>query len=670
MAKQTIQKVAQTNFGNGSSLAALTGNPAIARSLPRILTIVALIVLFGLALGARLYKLDYQSLWLDEAVSLDRAKHDVAFIWDESMSGRDQNPPLYFLALHYWHQYIDPNEGEADIRLPSVIAGMIGVAALSALGWMMYGRSVGLIVGLIGALNPFLVWYSQEARSYAFSFCFATLTLLCLLIAWKSQLRWWWVLAWIGFLLFGLAGLYSHFFGVFVVGFAPLLGLLVGWRRWWNWIALAATLGISGWLYMPVVKTALSLSGSSVTWRRFVELPESARRLVSAFAYRKLNIPEEPALYLIFCGILALAILWAVVALFWKKPVDAGAQMHPSAASLFLVLYLVVPVIVVYILSLKLPLYEERYFIVFAPAFYLLIAEAIAVTWRRIPIIGPILGISGLIFVTIVSLITIDLNTWNPDYKKEDFRAMARYIAAQAAPGDAVVILAAYSSIPFDYYYHSQFQGQGEVIPYGSDPTNPAQVVESMTRIAQQHSRVWLVLSHDEFADPAHNVESWLGAQFPSIGGEQVAFVRAAGFATRSTFEQLPPEVVPVNRQFQSQDRSQAVVLGGYDLYPANLPAGEPVHLSMYLRRDGTNPLPDTLRPQIDVLNAQGMAMSHAGESSVLKKYPPSQWPADMWIRDEYDIQLSDLPQGHYTIRVGFPGWSDPLILDKGVEIK
>ena len=56
-----------------------------------------------LATLPRLWRLEYHSIWFDEAVSLGWAKTDPAHIWQYTfhLSG-DKHPPAYYLALHYW----------------------------------------------------------------------------------------------------------------------------------------------------------------------------------------------------------------------------------------------------------------------------------------------------------------------------------------------------------------------------------------------------------------------------------------------------------------------------------------------------------------------------------------------------------------------------------------
>ena len=54
------------------------------------------------------------------------------------------------------------------MRLPSIIAGTLAIPALYLLGRELYDRRTGLVAAAFGAASPLLIWYSQEARMYAF----------------------------------------------------------------------------------------------------------------------------------------------------------------------------------------------------------------------------------------------------------------------------------------------------------------------------------------------------------------------------------------------------------------------------------------------------------------------------------------------------------------------
>ena len=66
------------------------------------------------------------------------------------------------------------------------------IPALYLLGRELYDRRTGLVAAAFGAASPLLIWYSQEARMYAFVTLFGLLALLTQLRAIRnpSMVNW------------------------------------------------------------------------------------------------------------------------------------------------------------------------------------------------------------------------------------------------------------------------------------------------------------------------------------------------------------------------------------------------------------------------------------------------------------------------------------------------
>jgi hypothetical protein len=112
-------------------------------------------LMLALALGLRLIAIN-QSIWLDESISINVARD---LDWKEILSTfsiHDFHPPLYYLMLRSWGLVF--GFGVVTMRMPSVIFGLITVLVVAKMkqksGWLM-------------AVNPVLIYYSQEARMYS-----------------------------------------------------------------------------------------------------------------------------------------------------------------------------------------------------------------------------------------------------------------------------------------------------------------------------------------------------------------------------------------------------------------------------------------------------------------------------------------------------------------------
>ncbi|MCS7001901.1 MAG: glycosyltransferase family 39 protein, partial [Dehalococcoidia bacterium] len=176
------------------------------------------------AFGLRVIRLD-RPLWFDEGYSIFFAS---ASPWETArLTASDIHPPLYYWFLQAWTVVVGWNE--VAVRVASTAVGVVTIAVLMRFGRRAAGPIVPLSAGLILALSPFHIAYSQEVRMYAL------LALLATLSTWA-----WWRLAYGGrwgvsaYAVATAAALLTQYYAVFlVVGQAVSLAFLgrAGRRR-------------------------------------------------------------------------------------------------------------------------------------------------------------------------------------------------------------------------------------------------------------------------------------------------------------------------------------------------------------------------------------------------------------------------------------------------------
>jgi hypothetical protein len=164
-----------------------------------------------LAAALRLSTLDLQSFWYDEAFTPVHVLHASLGATLHAFVHTENNPPLWYLVVWAWSRLA--GTGEVALRLPSALAGIATVPVAWGIGRELAGRRAALLAGAIVAVNPLLVWYSQEARPYAFYVLFAALALLCMLRADRDPTPRRLAL----FACSGVLALLSHYFAVFLV---------------------------------------------------------------------------------------------------------------------------------------------------------------------------------------------------------------------------------------------------------------------------------------------------------------------------------------------------------------------------------------------------------------------------------------------------------------------
>ena len=159
----------------------------------------------------RLATLDLQSFDHDEAVTAGRVLLPNLFDTLHVVANSERSPPLYYLLAWVWSRPF--GTGEVGLRSLSALFGILTVLAAWLAGRRLASPRVGLIAAALVALNPYLIWYSQQARSYALMVLLTSVSLACMAAALREPARrwlWLWALA-------SAAALCSHYFALFVV---------------------------------------------------------------------------------------------------------------------------------------------------------------------------------------------------------------------------------------------------------------------------------------------------------------------------------------------------------------------------------------------------------------------------------------------------------------------
>jgi uncharacterized membrane protein len=169
--------------------------------------IVAGLTLLGVAL--RFATLGVQSYHHDEIVTASRVLRVGFGHAMEAVGFSESTPPLYYAVAWVWTQVT--GTGPYGLRSLSALCGVLLIPVAYLLGRELRGRRTGLVAAALVAVNPMLLWYSQEARAYAMLALFCALSLLyCLRALRDGRSR--------DFTLWGVfsaLALATHYFAVF-----------------------------------------------------------------------------------------------------------------------------------------------------------------------------------------------------------------------------------------------------------------------------------------------------------------------------------------------------------------------------------------------------------------------------------------------------------------------
>ncbi len=490
----------------------------------RLLRRCAPLAVAWLALALRLIGLSARPLWYDEAFAILYASLDPARIVAGTVTpvagaaAADVHPLLYYFSLHGWLGALGGTPFAA--RLLSAMLGVLTVALLWRLAAWSFDRRTAGVVGLLAAINPFHVAYSQEARMYALLGLAAVLAAWGLLRALEDgrgagkrgsrEARWWGVYA---------AGaaltLYAHNLGAFVL--LALHALALSRRRWWRALpALAlADLGVL-LLFGPWLLLVLPGQLGFVA-RGYWLAPPGAEELVRALMLPLLTFYEPAPFWLLALGLLAGLLLLALLLLrTWRLRARAG----------WFLLLAGLPIVSMVLASRWRPVYLERALLP-AALFYLL-----AVGWLfargRLPSLLR-LGLATLLAVSTVASLTIHFTY--AAFPRPPFQDAAAFLQAHVQPGDAVVHTNKLTYFPM-HVYDPALPAVFMADPPGSPqdtlaaPTQDALglwATSTITAAVGSAEQVWLVYFPREVQEATalggvHPALSWVDAHLVRAG--------------------------------------------------------------------------------------------------------------------------------------------------------
>lgn len=460
-------------------------------------------IVMMLAAVLRLFDLGTAPMWIDEHLTWGMVNPGPGHGFWEQFRDNIQGP-LYMAAL--W-PLIRDNTSEFLMRLPAALTGIATIPLMLRLGIELDDPRSGRWAALLLAVNPFHLWYCQEARGYSFLIFFAlaaTILLVRMMIHGATYRR-----AVAYGLLAGLAVL-SNMSALFLF-VAQGLGVLLFARPWSNyrWRPWLAAFGIVGLISVPWLLEATGY------WYVGRLAPDGGGGLQPA-GNSSLNVWAYPfTLFAFFYGFTLgptltelhqpdrLNLLKASLPILAPAGLIVGALLLAGLARLrwwvrsSVLVWIVVPVLILTVLRLAdIKTFTPRYLSALMP----LLVFVAAVGLRRLSARPAV--VLGLAWLALTVWATGNYHL-NDRYARDDVRAAAEWIQAREAVGD-VVLVPVVTNI-FEFYY----RGTGEVKDFWDSPHIPdAATARSLIdeRVAGANG-AWLVLSRSESLDPGHHLE-------------------------------------------------------------------------------------------------------------------------------------------------------------------
>lgn len=356
-----------------------------------------------------------QSLWLDEAISIQAVKNFSYLDIISKFSPGDLHPPLYYLMLKMWSNVFGTTE--IAIRLLSVTFGVSTMYFLYRIGEKLFNKYIGITCLILLTFSPLHIYYSQEARMYvpAAFFSIAAVWFFVNLITSDKQK----LLDKFLFVISAVMLVYTNYIASFTLLFLAT-SLILEKKSWYknskNWIFVWVVIAI---LSLPLILLILeqieniadARKNTPLWWTLLGKTSAKEVLLVPAkFMLGRISFADKQlytAVVVVSTVIFSLPFLLALKV--WKK-------------NKFVWLWFLIPLSLALLQGVLFSGFSYFRLIFLLPAFYLLLSIGLfSVKQRKLRLITGV----GIV---IISLLASSYYLINPRFHREDWRAAVAYV--------------------------------------------------------------------------------------------------------------------------------------------------------------------------------------------------------------------------------------------------
>jgi mannosyltransferase len=668
-----------------------------------------LLMLILAAFALRLYRLDLQDVWWDEARNVEVAARPVTEI--ATAGELDIHPPVYFYLLHGWMGLA--RDTAFAIRFLSTWFGVLFIALMYTLGRRTGGLWAGVGTALAAAFLPFLLGEAQEGRMYTMALAWLAATALALAgferIAQHperedgstsstrprqskdAQLHT------IALAVFSALALLTHYAAVFAL--VPL----------WGWAGLSALLApprqraviwprLRTLLLAGLLTALLCLPGLPVALRQIpgyrnpnLVVPQVSGFLAELARVYSLGEHFDPAQALPWMLALGMLLVggWLAAILTSRPPFLSGTLGERRSGegvggevrglAVLALLWAVLPLLIYYLVISDRATAATRYISVALPGWLLLAGLALA-GWARLH-----RGLGLLAAAAFVAILIPGLHTDLTDTRffRDDTRGLIAWLDERTDPARDLILVD--QRYPFGFYYDRWNSMAGGFPPAEPPDRTPAQylfvdlntLADRLTQLTRGMERVYWVRWFESDTDPRGAVPFML-EKFGTAEGEAAfrGYTLTWYVIAPDTRFELTQPLAEVDAAFSDQLRLEGVAFGGHgagltstldEVRATSAPADKPVWAVVRWAPLLGAAAPDTtlrqgLKATLVLEDANGLIVARDDRSIVNDRHlAPSQWTADTQPLGVFLLQPEPATApGRYTLKLAV---YDPVTL-------
>ncbi len=597
----------------------------------RRLNALLLVGILLIAAIVRFYALDASSLWNDEGTTwalIAKPFGDIA-----RAAALDIHPPGYYWLLKIWTSLL--GDSVWAMRSLSALLGIAVVFVVYQIGVYVRPRepvhSVALLAALVASLNPFQVYYSQEARMYML------LTLLAAGLFWslfslvnREEQGRGTVIPLICYALIGAAGLWVHYSFPIVIAAAVTAYLVhVGMpqnapeipsRRKSVLRFLAANVVIL-LLYLPWLGTAIERVLNWPKGGEYAGLLDGLATIMQTFVMGPIRTAPQ--------------LTWPWLLLALVLPVVGVIALRRQFAGGAVTLWWLAPVVVMLALGIVSDAFL-KFLLIASPAWCLLMAAAPNIYPKTRSIFQIIVGaVAVLLAILVLPGYYGDANA------RDNYAGVASQLAASADPATDIVIINAPGQQDVWQYYDPGLT----VLPL---PAHRPPDMEATVRVLEEATagvrHVYGLFWATDESDPARIVETWLDDHAFKSGDEWMGNLRLVTYTFASALECNSEEPVLFGQHIHLEQvclpqKVQSVY------------TGDSAIVSLHWTSDA--PLDRSYKVSVQLLGDSDVVLAQHDEIPGGGTSPTTDWQMGEIVVDNHGIEIpDDAPPGVYRMIV------------------
>jgi 4-amino-4-deoxy-L-arabinose transferase-like glycosyltransferase len=609
---------------------------------------VVLLLMLGAAL--RIYRIDGHALSGDEAYSVVIwVQYSAEYLLRTiALATTEPHPPLALLALHGWALLV--GDSVLALRMQSVLASVITLAAAYRIGRALGGERAALIGLALCALNPFQIWYAQFARNYSLWMAGSALTALFMLRAWEKPRR---ARRWVVYALSAVLTAYVFYLEALAL-IAHNLYALTRLRRQRGslraWVATQAAIvgALAPWYLRPEL------------WRNSQDYMPNAGPANPLWAVQSLlvggTLPpplqhplvSDPAHSVGIASVASAVLVIAALVVIWKT-----AQQE---SFFFLLFYGLVPPLALAGLALVTGrgYFHPRYVAISSVPLVLIAAlgvDGVLKLARPAAALKRALAVGAAGMIACLSVVGLwNYHTNLAFARAPDWVRIMEVLSEQTTPNDLVIYN--FLDPAFGYYFEHHYRGTAHQATLPTSKDAPySQVAEELTALTADYDYVWFLPVESEAWDAEQNVARWLSQEMQVVSNQWIGFMRLYQYT----------DWQPAERQIAERLGTRfgdVALLEGYRFTPPPeaWQPGMTVHVEVFWRPLGQTGedlktfahLWGPARPDGSIIWAQDDRFPHDGWVST------QSWTQGELLRDVYHLTLPlDPLPGEYVIAAG-----------------